>query len=240
MKSHRMFAVVCTAGLIVAGAGCATGSSSGRTAHAPVMTRDAQTAMTPDQALTRLKEGNRRFVSGASVHHNEIAAQHATAAGQYPFGAIVSCIDSRSIPEVIFDQGIGDLFVPRIAGNYVQSDILGSLEFATKISGAKIIVVVGHTSCGAVKGACDNVELGNLTTVIREIRPAVDAVPGFDSNRTSKNAQFVQEVAEMNVRMTMEKIRRNSPIIRELEDGGQIRIVGAMHDLDTGRVDFMN
>lgn len=238
MHGLKSVVVVCASMLLAVGAGC---SSSGTGASAgAVMTKDAQAALTPDAAIGMLRAGNERFVAGRPVHRDAIAQQRATAKGQYPFAAVVSCIDSRSIPEVVFDQGIGDLFVPRIAGNYVQADILGSLEFATELSGAKAIVVMGHTECGAVKGACDHVEMGNLTTVMHELRPAVDGVPGWAGERTSANKAFVHEVAVENVRLTMEKIRRDSPIIRSLEEQGRVRIVGAMHDISTGAVVFLD
>jgi carbonic anhydrase len=153
---------------------------------------------------------------------------------------VLSCIDSRSAPEIVFDQGIGDVFAPRIAGNYVNTDILGSMEFATKVAGARVVVVMGHTECGAVKGACDNVELGNLTTVIHAIRPAVDETTHVAGARSSENHAFVLAVTEANVRRTVNRIRTESPILRDLEQSGRIRVVGAMHDLQTGRVTFLN
>lgn len=204
------------------------------------MTRAEQQAMTPDQAIARLAEGNARFMSGTNQPLDLPAQVGATGSGQYPFAVVLACIDSRSGPELVFDQGLGDIFVPRIAGNYVQSDILGSMEFATKVAGAKAIVVVGHTGCGAVKGACDDVQLGNLTTVIQAIRPAVYAVQNVPGARDSSNDAFVRAVTEENVRLTVEKIRNDSPILRELEASGQIRIVGAMQDITTGEVVFMN
>lgn len=240
MNGLKCFAVVCASVLLAAGAGCACGGACARGADASAMTQAEQVALTPDAAIGMLKAGNERFVAGRPVRRDAIAQQKATAKGQYPFAAVVSCIDSRSIPEVVFDQGIGDLFVPRIAGNYVQADILGSLEFATELSGAKVIVVLGHTQCGAVRGACDHVEMGNLTTVMHQLQPAVDAVPGWAGERTSANGAFVHEVAVENVRLTMAKIRRDSPIIRSLEEQGRVRIVGAMHDISTGRVEFLN
>jgi carbonic anhydrase len=200
------------------------------------VTEAQQRAMTPDAALDRLVEGNRRFVSGRSLQRDLTAQRTATASGQHPFAVVLSCIDSRSAPEIVFDQGIGDVFSPRIAGNYSNADILGSMEFATKVAGARVIVVMGHTECGAVKGACDNVQLGNLTTVIQAIRPAVESVQNVPGDRSSSNARFVSAATEMNVRQTVARIRSDSEIIRELERSGQIKVVGAMHDLATGRV----
>jgi carbonic anhydrase len=223
---------------IVLSEGCATQATAG--ASSATIDKAQQQAMTPDQALSRLAEGNKRFVAGTSFHRDFTAQRNATATGQYPFAVVLSCIDSRSAPEIVFDQGIGDLFVPRIAGNYAQADILGSMEFATKVAGARLIVVMGHTECGAVKGACDNVEFGNLTTVIKAIRPAVDDVKDISTDRTSKNHQFVAEVTEMNVRRTVAKIRSDSAIIHELEASGQVKVLGAIHDLATGRVTFLN
>lgn len=197
-----------------------------------------QAAITPDDALQRLADGNQRFVSGTSLKRDYPAQVKASSAGQYPFAAVLACMDSRSSPEIVFDQGIGDLFVTRVAGNYANADMLGSLEYATKVAGAKLVVVLGHTNCGAIKGACDNVEMGNLTTVMQAIRPALDSVTDFTGNRTSKNKPFVYAVTVANVRHTVAHIRSDSPILREMEQAGQIKIVGAMYDIDTGVVTF--
>lgn len=245
MKTDRRIAplaVVSVASLFLAAAsGCSTGGAGTSThAHTAAMSSEKQKAMTPDQALARLADGNRRFVQGTSLRRDLGAQRAATAPGQHPFAVVLSCIDSRSAPEIVFDQGIGDIFSPRIAGNYANTDILGSMEFATKVAGARIVVVVGHTACGAVMGACDNVELGNLTTVIRAIRPAVDATPGAGADRSSGNEAFVLAVTETNVRRTVDRIRSESEILRDLERSGQIKVVGAMHDLATGRVTFLN
>lgn len=204
------------------------------------MTQAQQQAMSPAQAIARLQEGNNRFVTGKSLHVDYVAQNATTASGQFPFAVVLACIDSRCAPEIVFDQGLGDVFVPRIAGNYANTDILGSMEFATKVAGARAIVVVGHTRCGAVMGACDNVELGNLTTVIQAIRPAVNQVNNVPGERNSGNTAFVKAVTEENVRLTVAKIRNDSPILRDLESNGQIKIVGAMHDLATGKVTFLN
>jgi len=165
--------------------------------------------------------------------------QQVTAAGQYPHAAILSCIDSRAPAEFIFDSGIGDIFNARIAGNIADADLVGSLEFACKVSGAKLVVVMGHTSCGAIKGACDKVELGNLTGLLDKIQPAVTAVQNISGERTSKNKYFVEAVGEANVQLTVERIRELSPILREMERDGQIQIVGSIYDLETGRVRFL-
>ena len=199
-----------------------------------------QSAITPDDALARLKDGNQRFVTADSLRRNYPAQVKATSSGQYPFAAILSCMDSRSSPEIVFDQGIGDLFVVRIAGNYAQTDIMGSLEYATKVAGAKLVVVMGHTECGAIKGACDGVQMGNLTTVIQALQPAVDDVKDFPGDRTSKNKAFVRLVTEANVRRTVAKLRADSPILRELEQTGRIKILGAIQDISTGQVTFFD
>ena len=165
-----------------------------------------------------------------------------TTGGQYPFATILSCIDSRVSSELIFDQGIGDIFSARVAGNIVNEDLLGSMEFACKLAGTRVIVVLGHTSCGAVKGACDDAKLGNLTALVSKIKPAVTAVtqPEDPKLRNSKNLEFVDRVAEMNVNLTLEDIRKKSPVLKEMEDNGEIQIRGAMYDINTGEVTFMD
>lgn len=203
-------------------------------------TKETQALMTPQTSLTALKEGNERFLNGNQVARNLNAQVAETSAGQYPFATVLNCIDSRVSAEHIFDQGIGDLFSIRIAGNFVNEDILGSMEFACKLAGTKVLVVLGHTACGAVKGACDHARLGNLTTLINKLEPAVDAVasPAEESERTSANSQFVDAVAAKNVEMTIADIREKSPILKEMEDNGEIQIVGGMYDISTGKVSF--
>ena len=195
-----------------------------------------QDAVTPDMIMKRFQSGNVRFVSGKPKNQNALKKVKATAAGQYPLASVVSCIDSRAPAEMVFDQGIGDLFNARVAGNIVNEDILGSLEFAHKAAGAKLLVVMGHTSCGAIKGACDDVKLGNLTGLLGKIKPAATAVTADIKDRSSKNYAFVEMVAENNVKMTVETIREKSPILREMEQKGEIKIVGAMYDVKTGKV----
>lgn len=195
-----------------------------------------QEAVTPDMIMKRFQSGNVRFVSGKPVGQNAMKKVKATAAGQYPLASVVSCIDSRAPAEMVFDQGIGDLFNARVAGNIVNEDILGSLEFAHKVAGAKLLVVMGHTSCGAIKGACDDAKLGNLTGLLGKIKPAAIAVSADIKDRSSKNNTFVEMVAENNVKMTVESIREKSPILREMEQKGEIKIVGAMYDVKTGKV----
>jgi len=192
----------------------------------------------PAAALERLKAGNVRFVEGASLDHDYLSQMKATAGGQKPFAAILSCLDSRVPPEIVFDQGIGDIFVGRVAGNYVDTDLLGSLEFATAVAGAQLIVVLGHTDCGAIKGACDNVQLGNLTHTLSNLSPAIYAVPGFDGARTSANREFVAAVTHANIELNVKSITDRSRVIADLVDQGKVKIVGAVYDLATGRIIF--
>ena len=198
-----------------------------------------QSVMTPQKALQRLKDGNARFVEGRPLNCDHMKQVRATGDGQFPFAASVSCIDSRASGELIFDQGVGDIFNARVAGNFVNDDIIGSLEFACAAAGAKLIVVVGHTECGAIKGACDDVVLGNITQMLANIKPAVAAVPGFKKDRSSKNAKFVQAVADKNVELTIARIRERSSILRGMADKGDIALVGAMYDVHTGKASFM-
>src|SRR5579859_6990767 len=203
-------------------------------AQASPPTQAAQVAMTPAQALAELKAGNARFVAGHPLKRNLPADVKATASGQYPFAVVLSCIDSRQPIEIVLDQGIGGIFSARVAGNVLNEDILGSMEFACKVSGAKLIAVIGHSNCGAIKGALDDVQLGNLTGLLAKIKPAMDAVPAEVQPRTSRNYKFVDGVSEANVRLVMQQIRERSPILREMLDQGQIELVGGMYDLSTG------
>ncbi len=208
--------------------------------NALTQTAVSQSNTTSDMAIQMLKDGNARFVNRAPINRDLHAQVEETASGQYPFAAVVSCIDSRIPTEIIFDQGIGDIFNARIAGNFVNEDILGSLEFACKLAGSKAIVVMGHTSCGAVKGACDHAELGNLTQMLDKIMPAVKAIvtaPGED--RSSANLTFVNQVAEKNVALTIEAIKNQSPVLNEMYKNGEIDIVGAMYDVKSGNVKFL-
>ncbi|WP_318343764.1 carbonic anhydrase family protein [Flagellimonas baculiformis] len=204
-------------------------------------TKETQSTMTPQKALQFLKEGNERFQNNLKANRNLLQQVNETKDGQFPFATILSCIDSRVSAELVFDQGLGDIFSIRIAGNFVNEDILGSMEFACKLAGTKLVVVLGHTSCGAVKGACDHARLGNLTTLINKIEPAVEAVkePKDESLRNSKNLDFVDAVAVKNVEMALTNIRSQSPILKEMEEAGQIAIVGAMYDLSDGKVVFL-
>jgi carbonic anhydrase len=202
------------------------------------LTKEMQSAITPAQALEILKEGNKRFVNNNKTDRNLLQQAKETSNGQYPFAVILSCIDSRTSSELIFDLGIGDVFNARIAGNIINEDILGSMEFGCKAAGSKLIVVLGHTKCGAVKGACDNVELGNLTSLLGKIRPAVDDEKTVTENRTSGNAEFVEKVATINVKRAVEEIQQRSPILKEMIEKGEIGIVGGTHDITTGTVTF--
>ncbi len=201
--------------------------------------KQRQIAATPAEVLEKLKRGNERFASGKPERRDMLHDQRTTAAGQYPKAIILSCIDSRAPAEFIFDAGLGDLFNARIAGNIVDADLAGSMEFACKVAGAKLVVVMGHTSCGAVKGAIDDVKLGNLTGLLEKIQPAVTAVHDVPGERNSKNTAFVEAVAEKNVQLTVERIRELSPILSELEQAGKIQMVGCIYHLDTGHVQFL-
>ncbi len=205
---------------------------------APSPMATAQKATTPQQAFDKLSAGNARFAAGSTTRRDLRAEVKATADGQFPIASILACLDSRTSPEYLFDLGIGESFAARIAGNFVNEDILGSLEFAHKVAGAKVIVVVGHTACGAVKGACDNVEVGNLTAALYKIRPAVLAVKDDGTPRSSKNSAFVEKVAAANVRHAVKQIRDRSPLLAAMLDKGEIGIVGGMYDLSTGKVVF--
>ncbi|AYN65911.1 carbonic anhydrase [Euzebyella marina] len=203
-------------------------------------TKETQATMNPDKSLQFLKEGNLRFQQNLRANRNLLEQVNDTREGQFPFATILSCIDSRVSAELVFDQGLGDIFSIRIAGNFVNEDILGSMEFACKLAGTKLIVVLGHTSCGAVKGACDHARLGNLTALINKIEPAVDEVkePADESLRNSKNLEFVDKVSEKNVHLTIDNIRKQSGVLKEMEDNGEIKIVGAMYDISDGGVTF--
>ena len=194
--------------------------------------------MTPQKALEILLDGNKRFVNNLKANRDLLKQVNETSSGQFPFAAILSCIDSRTSAELIFDQGLGDIFSIRIAGNCVNEDILGSMEFACKVAGSKLILVLGHTQCGAVKGACDDVRMGNLTALLTKLRPAVDDTHTSGS-RNSSNVAFVEDVALRNVQLAMEQIPQRSPIIKEMLDTGGIMIAGAMYDVASGAVQLV-
>lgn len=199
------------------------------------MTKSVQAGITPDKAVAILQAGNERFQAGKSLKRDLRMLVRQIAPGQYPFASIVACSDSRSAPEIVFDQSIGDIFVARVAGNIVNDDMIGSLEYASKVLGTRVIVVLGHTNCGAIKGACDGVQMGNLTGLLSKIQPAVAAAktPG---ERNSKNHEFVEEVAEINVSDAIRTIHERSPILNELEAQEKIKIVGAFYDTGSGKV----
>ena len=204
-------------------------------------TKQTQEAMSPDAALQALKDGNNRFITSTQVSRDLMQQVADTSAGQYPFATVLHCIDSRVSAELVFDQGIGDLFSIRIAGNFVNEDILGSMEFATKLAGTKVVVILGHTACGAVKGACDHAKLGNLTGMLEKIAPAVSQVkdPADASLRTSSNIDFVNRVAVKNVHMAIDNLRAMSPVLKEMEAAGEIKVVGAMYHIENGQVVFL-
>jgi carbonic anhydrase len=204
-----------------------------------VYTKATQSATTATQALDRLKEGNARFVAGHPIHCNPQTQVKLTAAGQAPFAAVLGCMDSRVSPELVFDQRIGDIFAVRVAGNFVNIDILGSLEYATAVAGSKLIVVLGHSDCGAVKGAIDHVQLGNLTAALENIRPAVAEVTAAEGAATSKDKQFVQKVSERNARDAAGQLISRSKVLAALVDDHKLTIVAAMHDVSTGMVTWL-
>lgn len=203
-------------------------------------TRETQATMTPQKSLNYLKEGNIRFQNNLKANRNLLQQVNDTSSGQFPFATILSCIDSRVSAELVFDQGLGDIFSVRIAGNFVNTDILGSMEFACKLAGTKLIVVLGHTACGAIKGACDDAKLGNLTGMLAKIRPAVEAVvePQDNSLRNSSNSEFVDNVSAKNVELAIQNIMKESPVLAEMAKNGEIKIVGAMYDINSGVVTF--
>ena len=203
------------------------------------LTKEQRDSMTPAQVIDELKKGNERFRSGKMAARSYLAEKRSSAAGQYPAAVVLGCLDSRVPSEIVFDAGIGDIFIGRVAGNVVNEDMLGSMEFGCGVSGAKLVLVLGHTACGAVKGAIDDVVLGNLTRLLARIKPAITATK-FEGDRSSKNAGFVDAVARTNVVLGLAEIRRRSPILEELEKKGSIKIVGAMYDLTTGVVELVS
>lgn len=202
------------------------------------LTKELQDQITPDMALTLLQEGNKRFIQNLKANRNLLQQANETSNGQHPFAVILSCIDSRTSAEIIFDQGLGDIFSIRIAGNIINEDILGSMEFACKVAGSKIIAVLGHSQCGAIKGACDHVEMGNLTALLSKIRPAIDDESTITQQRNSSNNDFVEKVTLINVKRTMKSIIERSPILKEMLLNNEIKLVGGIHQLSTGEVTF--
>ncbi len=204
-----------------------------------VMTKEQQEALTPDQVLNEFIDGNKRFNTGNSIPRDLSMQARKSAPGQYPKAVVLSCLDSRVPVEDVFDQGLGDILVGRVAGNFVNEDLLGSMEFACKVAGAKLIVVMGHQHCGAVKGAIDDVKLGNITAMLAKIKPAVEMSRDFPGEKNSKNNEFVKHVSENNVKYAIQQIREKSPILKEMEDKGEIKIVGAFYRLTDGTLEFV-
>jgi carbonic anhydrase len=202
-------------------------------------TKETQATVNPEKALQFLREGNYRFLNNLKSNRNLLQQVNETSEGQFPFATILSCIDSRTSAELIFDQGLGDIFSIRIAGAVVNNDILGSMEFACKAAGSKIVVVLGHTKCGAVKGACDNVQMGNLSTLLNKIQPSIYFERTTKENRNSGNAEFVEKVARIQVKRSVEAIIEQSVVLREMIENSEIAIIGAVYDVQTGEVDFM-
>ena len=226
----QLIAIALVAGLIATG--CAT------TQHAPPPSKAQQSAITPPQALASLEAGNARFVAGKMQHRDWPQQRAQTAAGQYPFAVVLSCIDSRASSEIIFDQGFGDIFNARVAGNILDDEILGSLEFACKFAGAKLIAVVGHSHCGAVKGACSGAQLGHLTGLLDKIQPSVTEAKAKMPGVAATDGKFIEAVAELNVHHVLQQIREQSPVLRGLIDSGKVGLVGGLYDLDSGKVEF--
>ena len=244
-KRSSLILNVCLLTLLFSG--CTQGQRPVTTTNAKplvetVLTKEERDKLTPDEVFGLLKEGNRRFVSGTITSRDHSLQVREAANGQYPKAIILSCVDSRVPVEDVFDRGIGDLFVARVAGNFENTDILGSMEFACKVSGSKLILVLGHEYCGAVKGAIDGVELGNITSMLGNFKPAIEHfnLTGYKGDKTSQNEEFVHMVAEQNVGETIEDIRKYSPILKEMEENGEIKIVGGMYDMNTGQVSFLD
>lgn len=204
-----------------------------------VLSAEEQAALSPEDVISMLKEGNERFINNDLTMRDHSQQVRQSTLAQYPKAIILSCVDSRVPVEDVFDRGIGDVFVARVAGNFVNEDILGSMEFACKVSGSKLVLVLGHEHCGAVKATIDDVKLGNITPMLEKIKPAVEVASDYQGEKTSKNAEFVHMVCENNVNNTIAEIRNQSPILKEMEENGEIQIVGAIYDMDNGRVAFL-
>ena len=224
---------------VVTAAGLLGSTLDGNLAHADALSKEQREKMTPDEIITHAKIGNERFRAGLRKNRDFLREQTTSAKGQHPAAVVLSCIDSRAPAEIILDFGIGDIFNSRVAGNIANEDILGSLEFACAVAGSKVVLVMGHTACGAIKGAIDKVQLGNLTGLLEKIRPAIEATH-YDGERTSKNDNFVNAVARKNVELTVTGIRARSSLLKELESKGSIKIVGTMYNLDTAAIEFIS
>lgn len=249
MKNQlKLSVILCTATLFVC---CNNGAKTEKTdklsvttaAAKPVvshvMTKEEQTRLTPDAILQEFIEGNKRFQSGTTTVRDHSKQARKSAPGQFPKAVVLSCVDSRVPVEDVFDQGLGDIFVGRVAGNFVNEDLLGSMEFACKVSGAKLVLVMGHQHCGAIKGAIDDVKLGNITAMLSKIKPAVAMSQDFNGKKTSKNDEFVKHVSENNILYAMDQIRKKSPILKEMEDKGEIKIIGVFYNLTDGKLEFL-
>ena len=234
MITRRLFC-----GCLAAALPFAATAAQAQSLECAVFTPDRQKSTAPDDAIARLKAGNERFIAGKSVNCDLMAQVKQTAGGQSPYAAIVGCINSRVPPELVFDQRIGDVFCARVAGAIVNTDIIGSLEYSTKVAGARAIVVLGHNSCGAIKSAVDNVKLGNITALLKNFQPALATLTKADGHRDSHNDPLVQKVAEASARLTAQSLTKRSPIIKQLVDAGQLKIVAAMHDVKTGKVNWL-
>lgn len=246
MINKNLIKTLTTCSLLLTFSGCAHFQSTPSSASVEprvetVLTEEERDNLTPDEILNYLKQGNQRFVSGTLTIRDHSQQVRDAATGQFPKAIVLSCADSRVPVEDVFDRGIGDLFVARVAGNFENTDILGTMEFACKVSGSKLILVLGHEHCGAIRGAIDHVELGNITAMLKNIQPAIKQVDvtGFKGNKTSQNEAYVHEVAEQNIWETMDNIRKYSPILKAMEDNKEIKIVGGMYDINTGQVTFM-
>ena len=235
MITRRLFC-----GCLAVGLPFATTAVHAQSPECAVFTPDRQKATSPDDAIARLKAGNERFTAGKSVNCDLMAQVKQTASNQSPHAAIVGCIDSRVPPELVFDQRIGDVFCARVAGNIINTDIIGSLEYSTKVSGAKAIVILGHNSCGAIKSAVDGVKLGNITALLKNFQPALATLSKADGQRDLHNGPLVQKVAEANARLTAASLTKRSPIIKAMVDAGQLKIAAAMHDITTGKVTWLS
>jgi len=234
MKTSKLFILSWTAFLcIIINFGSVVYSQNA----AITQTKETQSAISPSDALQLLKDGHSRYLSGKMLDRNLLEQVKASASGQYPYAVVLNCLDSRVIPESVFDQGIGDIFDARIAGNFVNEDILGSMEFACKLMGAKLILVVGHTNCGAIKGAIDDAELGNLTQLLDKIKPAV-AKTKYDGDKSSKNLEYVDLVSKENVMLAIENIKLRSPVLKEMLDKNEIMIAGCMYNISDGTIEF--
>lgn len=226
------------AGTVATALGLSGGILLSGSARAAALTKAQRDKMTPDEIIAVMKKGNDRFRRGERKNRDYLREQRASASGQYPAAVLLSCIDSRAPAEVIMDLGIGDIFNCRVAGNVANEDILGSMEFACKLAGAKVVLVMGHTACGAIKGAIDNAQLGNLTGLLSKVQPAVQAT-SYSGERSASNYSFVDAVARKNVELTLANIRRDSPVLAELAANGSIKMIGAMYNIATGTVEFL-